>query len=187
MKAVWPRKILHISEPLFPHHFPQISSYWKRNTKSYSKITDTNAGKMQHDWVYTTDTLLFSRSVVSNSLRPHGLQFARLPCPTPSPRACSSSCPLSQWYHPTILPSVTSFSCFQSFPASESFLMSQFFTSSSQNIGASASASVFPMYIQDLFHLGLTGWIFLQSKGLSRVFSNTTVHKHQFFSTQLSL
>ena len=152
MKAVWPRKILHISEPLFPHHFPQISSYWKRNTKSYSKITDTNAGKMQHDWVYTTDTLLFSRSVVSNSLRPHGLQFARLPCPSPSPRACSSSCPLSWWCHPIISSSVVPFSfCPQSFPASVSFLMSQVFTSGNQSIGASASTSVPPVNIQDWF------------------------------------
>ena len=152
MKAVWPRKILHISEPLFPHHFPQISSYWKRNTKSYSKITDTNAGKMQHDWVYTTDTLLFSRSVVSNSLRPHGLQFARLPCPSPSPGACSSSCPLSWWCHPIISSSVVPFSfCPQSFPASVSFLMSQVFTSGNQNIGASASTSVPPVNIQDWF------------------------------------
>ena len=152
MKAVWPRKILHISEPLFPHHFPQISSYWKRNTKSYSKITDTNAGKMQHDWVYTTDTLLFSRSVVSNSLRPHGLQFARLPCPSPSPGACSSSCPLSWWCHPIISSSVVPFSfCPQSFPASVSFLMSQVFTSGNQSIGASASTSVPPVNIQDWF------------------------------------
>ena len=126
----------------------------------------------------------------------HGLQQARLPCPSPAPRACSNSCPLSQWCHPTISFSVVPLSsCLQSFPASGSFPVSQFFTSGDQSIGASASGSVLPMNIQDYFRLGLTGlislgltaWISLQSKGLSRVFSNTTVQKHQFFSTQLSL
>ena len=114
-------------------------------------------------------------------------QHARLPCPSPSPRACSDSCPLSLWCHPTILSSVVPFSsCYQSFPASESFPMSQLFASAGQSIESSASASVLPMNIQDWFPLGLTGLI-LHSKGLSRVFSNTTVQKHQFFSTQLSL
>ena len=102
--------------------------------------------------------------------------------------SCSDSCPLSQWCHPTISSSVIPFSsCFQSFPASGAFLVSQFFTSGGQSIGVSASASVLPMNIQDWFPLGLTGWISLQSKGLSRVFSNTTVRKHQFLSFQLSL
>ena len=100
----------------------------------------------------------------------------------------SNSCPLSQWCHPTTSSSVIPFSsCLQSFPASESFPMNQFFTSGDQSIGVSASTSVLPMNIQDWFPLGWTGWISLQSKGLSRVFSNTTVQKHQFFSTQLSL
>ena len=129
----------------------------------------------------------FSRSVMSNYLQPQGLQHARLPCPSPSPGICSNSCPSSRWCHPTISSSVVLFSsCLQSFPASGSFLISQFFSSGGQSIGVSASASVLPMNIQDWSPLGWTGWISLQSKGLSRVFSNTTVRKHQFFSTQLS-
>ena len=126
--------------------------------------------------------LLFSHSVVSDSLQPHGLQHAWLPCPSPSPGACSNSLPLSQWYHPTISSSVISFSsCLQSFPASESFLMSQLFASGGQNIGASASASVLSVNILDWFPSGLTGLISLQSKGLSRVFSNTTVVRTMIF------
>ena len=127
----------------------------------------------------------FSHSVMSNALRPHGLQHIRLPCPSPTPGARSTSYPLSWWCHPTISSSVVHFSfCLQSFPASGSFPMSQFFTSGGQSIGASASA--LPMNIQDWFPLEWTGLIFLQSKD-SQVFSNTTVQKHQFFSTQLSL
>ena len=119
--------------------------------------------------------------------RSHGLQHARPPCPSPSHRACSNSCPLSQWCHPTISSSVISFSSrLQSFPASGSFQMSQFFTSGGQSIGVSPSASVLPMNTQDWFPLGWADWISLQSKGLSRVFSNTTVQKHQFFGDQLS-
>ena len=126
-------------------------------------------------------------SVLSDSLWPHGLQHARLPCPSPTPGACST-CPLSWWCHPTISSSVVPFSsCLQSLPASASFPMSQFFTSGGQSIGASASASVLPMNIQDWFLLGQNGWISLQLKWLSRVFSNITVQKHQFFGTQLSL
>ena len=128
----------------------------------------------------------FSCSVVSNSVWPHELQHARLPCPSPTPRACSSSCPSSRWCHATIS-SVIYFSCLQSFPALGSFLMSQFFTSGGQNIGVSVSTSVLPMNTQDWSPLGWTGWISLQAKGLSRVFSNTTVQKHQFFCTHLSL
>ena len=129
-----------------------------------------------------------SRSVVSNSLRPHGLQHARLPSPLPTPRACWNSCPLSQWRHPNISSSVIPFSsCPQSFPASGSFPMSQFFASGGQSTGASASASFLPVNIKDWFPLGLTGLISLQSKGLSRVFSNTTVQEHRFFSAQPSL
>ena len=129
----------------------------------------------------------FSLSVVPNSLWPHGLQHARPPCPSPTPGACSNSCPSSRWCHPTISSSVVPFcSGLRSFPASGSFPMSQF-SSGGQSIGVSATASVLPMNIQDWFPLRLTGWISLQSKGLSRVFSNTTVQKHQFFSAQLSL
>ena len=129
----------------------------------------------------------FSCSEVSNSLQPHGLQHARLPCPSPTPGACSKSCPSSWWCHPAISSSVVPFSCPQSFPASGSFPLSQLFTWGGQSIGVLASASVLPMNIQDWFPLGLTSWISLLSKGLSRVFSNTTVQKHQFFGAQLSL
>ena len=122
------------------------------------------------------------------TLQPHGLQHARTPCPSPIPGVYPNSCPLSQWCHPTISSSVVPFSFhLHSFPASGFFQMSQFLTSGGQSIGVSASASVFPMNIQDWFPLECTGWISLQSKGLSRVFSNTTVQKHQFFGTQLSL
>jgi len=125
---------------------------------------------------------------MSNSLWPHGLQHARLPCPSPTPRIYSNSCPLSWWCHPTISSSVVPFSShLQSFPASGSFPMSQFFLSGGQNIGVSVSTSVLPVNIQDWFPLRWTGWISLQSKGLSRVFSNTTVQKHQLFDAQLSL
>ena len=129
----------------------------------------------------------FSHSVVSDSLWPHGLQHARLSCPSPTPGACSDSHPLNRWCHPTISSSVISFSCLQPFPASRSFPMSQFFTSDDQSIGVSALASVHSMNIQDWFPLGWTGWISLLSRGLSKVFSNTTVQKHQFFGAQLSL
>ena len=131
--------------------------------------------------------LQFNRSVMSNYLWPHGPQHTRLPCPSPTPRTCSNSCPLSQWCHPTTSSSVIPFSCPQSFPASGSLPMSHLFTSGDQSIGAPASASVLPMNIQDWFPLGLTDLISLQSKGLSRIFSNTTVQKHHFFSAQLSL
>ena len=124
----------------------------------------------------------FSPSVMSDSLQIHGLQPARLPCPSPTPRASSDSCPSSRWCHSTSPSSVVPFSSrLQSFPASWSFLMSQFFTSGGQSIGASSSAWVLPMNIQDWFPLGWTGWISLQSEGLSRVFSNTIVQKHQFW------
>ena len=122
------------------------------------------------------------------TLRPCGLQHARLPCPSPTPRACSNLCPLSQWCHPSVSSSVVPFSsCPQSFPASGSFPVSQFFASGGQSVGVSASVSVLPMNIQGWFPLGLTSLISLQCKGLSRVFSSTTVQKHQFFSTRLSL
>ena len=130
----------------------------------------------------------FSRSLVSDPLQPHGLQHTRLPCPSPTPGVYSNSCSLSRWCHPTYSSSVVPFSSrLQSFPASGSFQMSQFFTSGGQRIGVSASTSVLPMNIQDWFPLGWPGWISLLSKGLSRIFSNTTVQKHQFFGAQLSL
>ena len=123
----------------------------------------------------------FSSSVVSNSLQPHELQHARPPCPSPTPGVCSNSCPSSWWCHPAISSSVIPFSsCPQSLPASGSFPMSQHFAWGSQSIGASASASVLPMNTQDWSPLGWTGWISLQSKGLSRVFCNTTVQSINF-------
>ena len=163
-------------------------------------------------YIYMFSSVQFSHSVVSNYLRSHGLQQARLPCPSPTPVASSNSCPSRQWCHPTISSSVIPFSShLQSFPVPESFLWVSFFASGDQSIGVSASASVPPMNIQDWFPLGLTGWIFLslfffllcdlysmnilnstqisagwislQSKGASRVFPKTTVQKHQFFST----
>ena len=128
----------------------------------------------------------FTHSVVSNSLQPHGLQHARLPCASSTPGACSNSGPLSQWCHSTISSSVVSF-CLWFFPASGSFQMSQFFPSDGQSIRVSASASVLPMSIQDWFPLRWTALISLQSKGPSRVFYNTTLQKHQFCKAQLSL
>ena len=130
----------------------------------------------------------FSCLVVSNSLRPHELQHTRPPCPSPTLGVHSNSCPSSRWCHPAISSSVVPFSsCPQSLPALKSFQMSQLFTWGGQSIGVSASASVRPMNTQDWSPLGWTGWISLQSKGLSRVFSNTTVQNHQFLGTQLSL
>ena len=141
--------------------------------------------EMAISWIISVK---FSCSVLSNSLWPYGLQHRRLPSSSPTPGAYSNSCPSSQWCHPTISSSVVSLSsCLQSFSALGSFPMSYFFTSGGQSIGASASASILPMNIQDRFPLGWTGWISLQSKGLSRGFSNTTVQKHQFFHAQLSL
>ena len=143
--------------------------------RKYSQLTDYSASVSQFSW-----------SVMSNSLWPHGLQHARLPCPSPAPRVYPNSCPLSWWCHPTISSSVVPFSSYlQSFPASEPFPVSHFFTLSGQIIGASASASVLTMNIQNWFPLGWKGWISLQSKGLLRI-SNTTVQKHQFFSAQIS-
>ena len=153
-------------------------------------ILDNGPGHSEHwvqHWRYQSDQLAsssvqFTCSVVLDSLRPYGLQYARLPCPSPTPRAYSNSCPLSWWCHPTISSSlIPFFSCLQSFPESGCFPMSQFFISGCQSIGVSALASVLPMNIQDWFILGLTDFI-LQSKKLSRVFSSTTVQKHQFCS-----
>ena len=138
--------------------------------------------------LYHMSSAQFSHSVMSNSLWPHELQHARPSCPSPTPRLYPNSCSSSRWCHPAISSSVVSFSsCPQSLPASESFPMSQLFTWDGQSIGVLALASVIPMDNEDWSPLGWTGWISLQSKGLSRVFSNITVQKHQFFGTQLSL
>ena len=139
-----------------------------------------------HAHTHTHISVQFICSVMSDSLRPHGLQHAGLPCPSPTPGAYSNLCPSSWWCHPTMSSSVIPFSsCFQTFPTSVSFLMSWLFASGGQSIGA--SVWVLPVNIQDWFPLGLTGWISLQSKGFSRVFSNTTVEKHKSFGDQLSL
>ena len=135
-------------------------------------------------WKAGDPSVQFSPSIVSDSLWPCGLQHTRFPCPSPTPRAYSNSCPSRWWCHPTISSSVIPFpSCLQSFPESGSFQMSQFFTSGGQSIGVSASAAVLPVNIQDWFPLGWTGGISLLSKGLSKIFSNTIVQKHQFFGS----
>ena len=154
-----------------------LNSKKKWAIKSWKDMDETNEHSVH-----------FSRSVVSGSLQPHKPQHARPPCPLPTPRAYPNSCPLSRWCHPAISSSIIPFSSrLQSFPASESFPMTQLFTSGGQSIGVSASTSVLPMNTQDWFSLGWTCWISLQSKGLTGVFSNTTVQKHQFFCAQLSL
>ena len=136
-------------------------------------------------FISTLSSVQFSRLVISDSLWPHELQHPRPPCPSPTPGVHSNSCGSTQWCHPAISSSVVPFSRLQSCPASGSFPMTQFFASGGQSIGA--SASVLPLNTQDWSPLGYTGWISLKSKGLSRVFSYTTVQKHQFFSAQLSL
>ena len=156
----------------------------KKNKYIYYWITFVQQKLTQ----YYKSTMLFSWFVMSSSLWLHGLQHPRLPCSSLSLWVCSNSCPLSWWCHADILSSVIPFSsCLQSFPASESFLMSHLFASSGQSIGASALASVLPMTIQDWFPLGLPGLISLQSKWLSRIFCNTAVQKHQCFDTHSSL
>ena len=144
-------------------------------------------GVTKQDLGYQFSSAQFSHSVVSDSLWPHGPQHARPPCPSPTPRVHPNPCPLSQWCHSAISSSVVPFSSYpRSFPASGYFQMSQLFASGGQSIRVAASKSVLPMNIQDWSPLGWTGWISLQSKGLSRVFSSTTVQKHQFFSAQPS-
>ena len=140
------------------------------------------------EWKTSKFVSIQCSSVLSDYLWPHGLQHARYHCPSPNPEVCSSICPPSQWYNPTISSYVIPFSSYlQSFPASGSFPMSQFFASCGQSIGVSASASVLRMNFQDWFPLGLTGLISLKSKKLLRDFSSTTVKNHQFFGTQFSL
>ena len=171
---------------------PVMSPPW--NLKATLKFTDglyLSSSLFQNiTGLLATDiggSVQFSRSVVSDSLRPHESQHARPPCPSPTPRVHPNSCPLSWWCHPAISSSVVPFSsCLQSLPASEYFPMSQLFTWGGQNIGVSVLSSFLPKNTQDWSPLEWTGWISLQSKGLSRVFSNTTVQKHQFFSAQLS-
>ena len=153
----------------------------------YAKMSSIFFPTQNIHWVILSSSVQFSHSVVSDSLQPHESQHARPPCPSPTPGAHSDSCPSSQWCHPAISSSVIPFSsCPQSLPASESFPMSQLFTWGGQNTGASALASFPPKKSQGWSPSEWTGWISLQSKGLSRVFSNTTVQKHQFFVTQLS-
>ena len=160
----------------------KINLKWFTITNTWKHLKCPSAD----EWI--NNSVQFSHSDMSDSSWPHGLQLARLPYPSPTPGACSNSCPLSRWYHLTISSSVVPFSSFlQSFPALGSFQMSQLFALGGQSIGVSASASVFSMNIQDWFPLILTGLISLQSKGLSRVFSNTKVQKHQFFGAQSSL
>ena len=163
---------------------------WPSNQEGFRQVDGPSIRRHQGWWVQLCawTTLLFSCSVVSDSFWPLGLQHTMLSCPSPSPRVCSNSCPLNWWCHPTISSSVSPFSSrLQSFPTSGSFPVSHFFASGVQSIGASASASNFPINIQGWLPLGLTGLISLQSKGLSRVFFSTTVQKHQFFSVQPSL
>ena len=165
------------------HEFPFTIAY-----SFFSEPHSSASSRRRNKFIYHKSTIewhvcnqiQFSCSVISDSLQPHGLQHAKFPCPLPTPRAYSNSCPSSWWCHPTISSSVVPFfSCLQSFPASGSFLINQLFATGGQSIGA--SASVLPMNIRDWFPLGWTGLISLQSKGLSRIFSNTTVQKHQFF------
>ena len=167
---------------------PQPVCPWIRNAGNEPMCKATwpsAAGHGDADRAQGIFSVQFSHSVLSDSLRPHELQHARPPCPSSTPGVDPNPCSLSQWCHPAISSSVVPFSSYpQSFPASGSFQMSQFFTSGSQSTGVSASASVLPINTQDWSPLGWTGWISLLSKGLSRVFSNTTVEKHQFFGTQ---
>ena len=172
-------KLLLLSDYSILH--AQASLRWQRVSLHYG------CGPIQRV-VGCTGAVEFSHSVVSKSLQLHEPQHARPPSQSPTPRVHPNPCPLSWWCHPAILSSIVPFSsCPQSFPGSGSFLMSHLFATDGQSIGVSASVSVLPMNIQDWFPLGLTGLISLQFKGLSRVFSNTPVQKHQFFGTQLSL
>ena len=179
--CVW----LFIAFPTGPKS-PQGQGLWL--SYSPSNACHLEYGLPERVFSVNISSVRFSSSVKSNSLRPHEPLHARPPYPSPAPRVHPNPCPLSRWCHPTILSSVIPFSTWlQSFSASVSFPMSQFIASGGQSIGVSASVSVFPVNIQDWFPLGWTGWISLQSKGLSRVFSNTTVQKHQLFCAQLSV
>ena len=163
-----------------------ICKWWDWQWITFQNIWTTYTARYQKNMF---SSVQFSHSVVSDFLWPHGLQHIRFPCPSPTPGVYSNSCQLSRWYHPIISSSVVPFSShLQYFPASGSFQMNQLFASVGQSIGVSASASALPKNIQDWFPLEWwTGWISLQSKGLSRVFSNSIVQKHQFFGAQLCL
>ena len=185
IESVMPSNHLTFCHPLLlpPSVFPSIRVF---SSKSVLHI------RWPKYWSFSispsNESVQFSHSVMSDSLQRHESQHARPPCPSPTPGVHPDSRPLIQWCHPAISSSVVPFSsCPQSFPASGSFPVNQFFASGGQSIGVSASTSVLPMNTRDWSPLGWTGWISLQSKGLSRVFSNTTLQKHQFFSTQLSL
>ena len=176
---------IKVSEPLLQVFFKELTFTWGINEAVPATKMRKNKERQEYQEV-TNDiykdsgnSVQFSHSVVSNSLRSHGLQHARPPCPSPTPRIYSNSCTLSRWCHSTISSSVVPFSCLQSFPASGSFQKSQFFASGGQSIGVSASTSDLPVNIQDWFPLEWTSWISLQYKGLTGVFSNTTVQKHQ--------
>ena len=180
---------ISLSAPVSPHPNQRLSFSISLiiNILHYCDMFVT-INKYQYIITIWSPSVQFSCSVMSDSLWPHGPQHSRPPCPSQTPGVYSNSCPLTRWCHPTISSSVVPFSsCPQSFPASGSFPMSQFFASGGQSTGVSASTSVLPMNTQNWSPLGWTGWISLQSKGLLRVFSNTTVQKHQFFSAQLSL
>ena len=167
-------------------HKDGIKSAMLVSGKEKSRQPKQTKNKIRHI-MHQYSSVQFRHSVMSDSLQPHGLQHTRPPCPSPALGAYSNSCPLSRWCHPTISSSVVPFSSYlQSWSASGSFPMSQLFISGGQRIGVSASALVLPMNTQDWSPLGWTGWI-LQSKGPSRVFSNTSVQKRQFFGAQLSL
>ena len=165
----------------------QVISYITLCDIKRKEVSFPSPGSVCTLLLYYNITQFSSVAQLCLTLRFHEPQHTRPPCPSSTPGVHPNPCPLSQWCHPTISSSVVAFSsCLQSFPASASFPMSQLFASGGQSIGVSASTSVLPMNIQDWFPLGWAGWISLQSKRLSRVFSNTTVQKHQFFGTQLS-
>ena len=193
MEMMWPTR--HLSPNFTNSSCDLISQKTNNPIKNGQKIKQIlpqrryTDGQEAHEKMFniTNYSVQFSRSVISDYLQYHELQHTRPSCPSPTLRAYSNSCPSSQWCHQTFSSFVIPFSCLQFSPASGSFPMSQFFASGSQSIGVSASASALSMNIQDWFPLGLTVWISLQSKGLSRVSSNTTVQKHQFFGAQLSL
>ena len=178
----------------FLRHTKHYECYWRKSSSPEKFSTMHGANRvlnmyLLNEWMgIQFSSVQFSHSVVSNSLWPHESQHARPPCPSPTPGGHSESRPSSPWCHPAISSSVVSFSSSpRSLPASGSFSMSQLLEWGGQSIGVSASASVLPMNTQDWSSLGWTGWISLQSKGLSRVFSNNTVQKHQFFGAKLSL
>ena len=182
-------KLYQTSKVLLTKTYNYSHTYRRKSEYFPVKMQTIKSASFPYFCYTVYGTIQFSHSVMSDSWRLHALQHARPPCPSPTPRACSNSCPSSRWCHPNVSSSVIPFSsCLQSLPASESFPISQFFTSGGQSIGQNFSFSISPSNeYSGLISLGLSGWNTLQSKGLSRVFPNTTVQKHQFFSAQLSL